>query len=94
MTISFKGLITDIQLADALTGWDVAEALRISDPEIPVVYASGNPPNSKRRVSRSAFVSKPFGASELREDSAPRGPTEKDRRPKDFGRPPLFRLHR
>ena len=33
-------LITDISLADALTGWDVAEAFRISHPEVPVIYAS------------------------------------------------------
>ena len=59
-------LVTDIHLADALTGWDVAEALRASDPWIPVVYASGNPPNNSRRVSRSAFVGKPFDISELR----------------------------
>ena len=36
-------LITDIGLADALTGWDVAEAFRTSHPEVPVIYASGNP---------------------------------------------------
>jgi CheY-like chemotaxis protein len=36
-------LITDIGLADALTGWDVAEAFRTSHSEVPVIYASGNP---------------------------------------------------
>ncbi len=44
-------LVTDIQLADAITGWDVAEAFRVSDPEIPVIYASGNPSNPGRRVT-------------------------------------------
>ena len=29
----FDLLVTDVQLADALTGWDVAEALRVADPE-------------------------------------------------------------
>ena len=43
-------LITDIGLADALTGWDVAEAFRTSHPEAPVIYASGNPANDHRRV--------------------------------------------
>ena len=38
-------LITDIRLADAVTGWDVAEAFRASHPRSPVIYASGNPPN-------------------------------------------------
>ena len=59
-------LVTDIQLADALTGWDVAEAFRVSDPKVPVVYASGNPPNNGRRVARSAFLGKPYDISELR----------------------------
>ena len=58
-------LITDIRLADALTGWDVAEAFRISHPEVPVIYASGNPANDHRRVARSVFLSKPVAASEL-----------------------------
>jgi CheY-like chemotaxis protein len=60
-------LITDIGLADALTGWDVAEAFRISHPEIPVVYASGNPANHHRRVPGSVFLSKPVATSELTE---------------------------
>ena len=30
-------LITDIKLADAMTGWDVADAFRTSHPEVPVV---------------------------------------------------------
>ena len=34
-------VITDIGLADAMTGWDVAEAVRIMYPEVPVIYASG-----------------------------------------------------
>ena len=59
-------LVTDIQLADALTGWDVAEALRGSYPGIPVLYASGNSPNHRRRVARSGFLCKPFEISQLR----------------------------
>ena len=58
-------LITDIGLADALTGWDVAEAFRTSHPEVPVIYATGNPPNDHRRVAGSVFLSKPVGVSEL-----------------------------
>jgi CheY-like chemotaxis protein len=58
-------LVTDIQLADAMTGWDVAEAFRVSDPKIPVIYASGNPSNNRRRVVESVFLSKPIEISEL-----------------------------
>jgi two-component system, OmpR family, response regulator len=58
-------LITDIKLADALSGWDVAEAFRIAHPEAPVIYASGNPANDHRRVPGSVLLSKPVAASEL-----------------------------
>jgi CheY-like chemotaxis protein len=58
-------LITDIKLADAMTGWDVADAFRTSHPEVPVIYASGNPANDHRRVPGSVFLSKPVAASEL-----------------------------
>jgi two-component system, OmpR family, response regulator len=58
-------LITDIGLADALSGWDVAEAFRIAHPEVPVIYASGNPANDHRRVPGSVFLSKPVAVSEL-----------------------------
>jgi CheY-like chemotaxis protein len=61
----FDLLITDIHLADALTGWDVAEAVRAAVADVPVVYASGNPPIAARRVPGSVFLSKPFAISEL-----------------------------
>lgn len=57
--------ITDIQLADAVTGWDIAEAFRASDPKAPVIYTSGNPSNNHRRVGESVFLSKPLAMSEL-----------------------------
>ena len=49
-------LITDIGLADALTGWDVAEAFRTSHPEVPVIYASGKPANDHRRIAGSELT--------------------------------------
>ena len=58
-------LITDIRLADALTGWDVAEAFRASHPRSPVIYASGNPPNRGRFVKDSWFLSKPTSVSQI-----------------------------
>jgi two-component system, response regulator PdtaR len=58
-------LMTDIQLADAITGWEVAEAFRASHPRLPVIYTSGNPSNENRRVSGSAFLGKPLAISQL-----------------------------
>jgi CheY-like chemotaxis protein len=58
-------LITDISLADAMTGWDVAEAFRNSRPMAPVIYASGGPNNDARQVPGSVFLSKPVVISRL-----------------------------
>jgi two-component system, response regulator PdtaR len=58
-------LITDIGLADAMTGWDVAEAFRNSRPMAPVIYASGGPNNDARQVPESVFLSKPVVISRL-----------------------------
>src|ERR1700674_5321741 len=35
-------VITDIQLAGYLSGWDVADAARAAHRDVPVIYASGN----------------------------------------------------
>ncbi len=58
-------LITDIGLADAVTGWDVAEAFRTTRPMAPVIYASGGPNNDARQVPGSVFLSKPVVISRL-----------------------------
>ena|SRR5690242_18365394 len=52
-------LVTDIKLAGRLTGWELAEELRLLDPALPVVYASGSPPDLSRAVPGSIFVTKP-----------------------------------
>jgi CheY-like chemotaxis protein len=58
-------LITDIHLANAMTGWEVAEAARELHSKIPVIHASGNPNNDNRRVPDSIFLKKPVSAREL-----------------------------
>jgi CheY-like chemotaxis protein len=58
-------LVTDIGLADDVTGWDVAEAFRTSRPMAPVIYASGGPNNDARQVPGIVFLSKPVGISRL-----------------------------
>jgi CheY-like chemotaxis protein len=58
-------LVTDIQLAGYLNGWDVAEAARGVRDDFPVIYASGNPVNSKRSVAGSVFLSKPCCGSDV-----------------------------
>ncbi|HEY5204978.1 MAG TPA: response regulator [Roseiarcus sp.] len=58
-------LVTDISLADAMTGWDVAEAVRKVHAQIAVVYATGGANDENRRVPESIFLSKPVAVQEL-----------------------------
>jgi CheY-like chemotaxis protein len=64
-TTTLDVLITDIRLADATTGWDIAEAVRVLYPKLPVIYASGAPDNDGRRVPESIFLSKPVATQRL-----------------------------
>ncbi len=61
----FDILLTDINLGRGLTGWDVAEAFRASHPQMPVIYASGNPIELGRRVPDSLFFPKPYNPNEI-----------------------------
>ena len=58
-------LITDIRLAGALNGWDVAEGWRKAQAALPVIYTSGNVINDDRRVPGSVFLSKPCRVAEI-----------------------------
>jgi CheY-like chemotaxis protein len=55
-------IFTDIQLAGALSGWDVAEQGRVSQAAMPVIYTSGNSVDRSRRVQNSLFFDKPYDA--------------------------------
>jgi CheY-like chemotaxis protein len=58
-------LFTDIQLAGQLSGWDLAERLRIILPDLPIVYTSGNSADRSRRVEGSSFFDKPYDATKV-----------------------------
>ena len=58
-------LFTDINLADAITGWDVADAGRVAHPDLAVIYASGGPEDHDRLVSRRIFLSKPVSPDDI-----------------------------
>ena len=53
-------VLTDINLNGKLTGWDLAEAFRAAQPQIPVIYVSGNPADYDRLVPESVFFKKPY----------------------------------
>src|SRR5215211_2410496 len=53
-------LLTDIQLAGHLDGWDVAEQFRAVNPDVPIMYTSGNSADRSRKVANSLFFNKPY----------------------------------
>ena len=57
-------LITDIDLGNGTTGWDVAQAFWRRDA-LPVVYTSGDADTPHLRVPHSRFVAKPCPPSVL-----------------------------
>ena len=58
-------LLTDIQLAGAMSGWDVAHAVRTANPELPVIYASGNTADPTQQVEGSIFFNKPYDPADV-----------------------------
>lgn len=65
--MQLSGLVTDIQLGDRTSGWELARYARFCNPEIPVVYISGTCGGdwSSQGVPVSQFVGKPFKSSEI-----------------------------
>ncbi|PND26779.1 response regulator [Sinorhizobium sp. M4_45] len=61
------GLITDIRFGKPPDGWEVARAAREIDPEIAVVYVSGDsaPDWAIHGVPNSIMLEKPFAMAQL-----------------------------
>ena len=58
-------LLTEIQLGGPISGWDVAEAGRVSKPDMAVLYTSGNSADRSRSVTGSRFVDKPYNVADV-----------------------------
>ena len=63
MTIDM--VFTDINLGGTATGWDVATRFRSAQPDIPVVYTSGQAIDYERCVPGSLFVAKPYQHTDI-----------------------------
>ena len=64
----YRALVTDINLgSNTLTGWDVARRAREIDPELPVVYMTGDAASewASQGVPNSILLTKPFAPAQL-----------------------------
>jgi DNA-binding response OmpR family regulator len=63
----FRAVVTDIKLGAGPDGWAVAKRARELDPEIPVVYMSGDSSNDwpSKGVPNSVMIVKPFAPAQL-----------------------------
>ena len=58
--MSIDMIVTDINLGGSANGWDVARRFRSEQPDMPVVYISGEQFDPERCVPGSVFVAKPY----------------------------------
>jgi DNA-binding NtrC family response regulator len=64
----YRALVTDVNLGrDTITGWDVARHARSVDPELAVVYMTGDSAAewASQGVPNSVLITKPFASAQL-----------------------------
>ena len=65
--VSIGALVTDVNLGEGPTGWDLAHVARERNAELAVVYASGGHESdwAVNGVPRSVFIAKPFATAQI-----------------------------
>jgi CheY-like chemotaxis protein len=63
----YRALVTDINLGDAVDGWEVAKHAREIDPAFPIVYMTGASADqwASHGVPNSVLLPKPFAPAQL-----------------------------
>ena len=63
----YRALVTDINLSDAVDGWEVAKQAREIDPAFPIVYMTGASADqwASHGVPNSVLLPKPFAPAQL-----------------------------
>jgi DNA-binding response OmpR family regulator len=64
----FRAVLTDINLGrDRMDGWDVGRLAREADPNLPVIYMTGDSAAdwAARGVPNSLLITKPFAPSQV-----------------------------
>jgi DNA-binding NtrC family response regulator len=64
---NFRAVITDIRVGKGPTGWDVGKRARELDPNMPVLYMSGDSASdwASMGVPKSVMVAKPFAPAQI-----------------------------
>jgi DNA-binding response OmpR family regulator len=64
---NYRALVTDINLAGTMDGWEVARQAREIDPAFPVVYMTGAAADqwASHGVPNSILLNKPFAPAQL-----------------------------
>src|SRR5436305_6298647 len=62
-----RAVVTDVDLGDKLTGWDVAKRARQLRPEMAMVYVTGGNADEwpARGVPESLLIAKPFAPAQI-----------------------------
>lgn len=62
-----RALVTDVNLGDKVTGWDVARAARMKFPYLPVVYVTADSSHewTAHGVPESILITKPFAPAQV-----------------------------
>jgi CheY-like chemotaxis protein len=65
--IKYRALVTDINLAGKIDGWEVAKKAREVDPDFPIVYitAANADQWASQGVPNSILLTKPFAPAQL-----------------------------
>jgi CheY-like chemotaxis protein len=65
--VTYRALVTDINLKGGMNGWEVAKKAREIDPEFPVVYMTGAAAEQwgSHGVPNSILLKKPFAPAQL-----------------------------
>lgn len=63
----FDALITDVNLGEGQSGWEVARSAREVKPNLPIVYVTGDSAHEWRThgVSGSLLFQKPFSSADI-----------------------------
>ncbi|WP_247301147.1 MULTISPECIES: response regulator [unclassified Bradyrhizobium] len=63
----YRALVTDINLAGTVDGWEVARCARAIDPNFPIIYMSGAAAHEwpVQGVPNSVLIAKPFAPAQL-----------------------------